>query len=82
VLGRQELLVAPPLGDVVQQGMEDGRVAAAQGGDRQLDRELMAVSVQGLDLEALIQHGTLPCIQEVLKPAQVGVAIARGDDRV
>lgn len=82
MLRRQEPRRPATLRDVVQEGMEDVRVAGPHRRDRQLDQQLVAIAVKGFDLEALIEHRTLAGVQKMLEPAQVAPSVALRDDRL
>src|SRR5215207_4292860 len=66
----------------MQEGVEYIRAAGAHSRDRELDRELPAVAVQRLQLDAPADQRTLAGLQEALQGPVVRAAVARRQDRL
>ena len=71
----------PPLADVVDEGDERHLRAGPRGGrDRDLDRELMAISVDRRQLHGLADDSSLSPLDEATESAEVRVVIPPRDD--
>ena len=66
-------------GDVVQESVEVAAPARLLGGDRQLHWKLVAVSMQGGDLETLVQSRAFSGREEALESAPVSFAVLMRD---
>jgi hypothetical protein len=86
-IARRTCSLSRRFGDVAQEGVK-ARPAIAGGvllrgaRDRHLDRELVAVAVEGAQLNALTEDRPLAGAQKSLQAAAVGLAEALRDDRV
>src|SRR5262249_6982769 len=73
---------AAPPADVVEQGGVVVAVTRFAEAHRQLDRDLVALSVQPLGLDPLTDREPVPRAAEALQGAEVGLAVADRDDRL
>ena len=78
----QGLLGALALADVLDEGVEEVRLATGDLPDGQLDGELVAVAMQGHELDAPADDGRLAGVEEPPQPVTVRVAQGDRDDRV
>ena len=69
------------LGDVVQEGDEADGAFHFDGRDGQLDRKLVTVAVEGLELQPLVQHPSLSRSEKPLQALTVSVPLSGRDDR-
>src|SRR5216117_1177336 len=56
-------------------------IAQPGGSDRELDRELASVTMQGGDLDALPQDRPFPCLEEPCEPARMPLPVLPRNDR-
>jgi hypothetical protein len=78
----QGLLGLAPVGDVVGEGVEGGRRPRSHRPDHHLDGELVAVPVQGGDLDPPVQQRPVARLQEPPAALVVGLARLLGDDQL
>ncbi|HEV2747343.1 MAG TPA: hypothetical protein VGW34_08610 [Allosphingosinicella sp.] len=72
----------PPLRDVPQEADEDAIFENGRGRDRQLDRKLAPVLVEGGNLDPAVEHPLLPGLVEPRETIAMELAILRRDDEV
>ncbi len=77
----QRLLCPLLFGEVAHERSEQPAIAQPDGSDRQLDRKLTSVPVQGGDLDALPQDRPFPRLEEPCEPARVPLPVLRWNDR-